>query len=99
MDNRQHTIEEIRNKSCTKKTTMPDGGHRRMRFGSGRGTVAYGPPPNNTSAVAQNHCQSAFSRWPQCCGHRRNDIRRWPTFIIVTKAISFFKIFHTQQRP
>ena len=94
MDNRQHTLEEIRSKSCTKKKTIPDSGHR-----GGRGTVAYGPPPNNTSAVAQSHCRSAIRRWPPCYSHRRNDIRRWPTFIIVTKAISFFKIFHTQQRP
>ena len=55
--------------------------------------VAYGPLPNNSSAVALNHCRNAIRQWPPCYGHHQNDIRQWPTFIFVTKAISFFKIF------
>ena len=93
MDNRQHTIEEIRSKSCTKKEQFLMIATTECRFGSGCKMVAYGPPPNNTLAVAQSHCRNAIRRWSPCYGHRQNDIRRWPTFIIVTKAISFFKIF------
>ena len=62
-------------------------------FGGGRGTVAYGPPPNNTLAVALSHRRSVIQQWPPCSGHCRNDIQRWPTFIMVTKAISLFRIF------
>ena len=94
MDNRQHTIEEIRRKSCTKKKEQfPMVVTAECRFGGGHKMVAYGPPLNNTLAVAQSHRRNAIWRWPPCYGHCQNDIRQWPMFIIVTKAISLFKIF------
>ena len=95
MDNRQHTIEEIRSKSCTKKEQFRTVATAKCHFSSGRKMVAYGPPPNNTSAVAQSHHRNAIRQWPLCYGHHQNDIWQWPTFIIVTKAISFFKISYT----
>ena len=93
MDNRQHSIEEERSKSCTKKEQFPTVATAECHFGSGHKMVAYGPLPNNTSAVSQSHRRNAIWQWPPCYGHHQNDIQRWPTFIIVTKAISFFKIF------